>query len=109
MMFAILRQYGIPKKIVDAIYINAFHHRSASGQRACAVSVHHRHRVHHEQKRRHLRLRVSPAKQQQPAERLNDLDYADDLALLERFYSLANDQLRALSQEASKVGLKINL
>ena len=45
----------------------------------------------------------------QPAERLNDLDYADDFGLLERFSSLANDQLRALSQEASKVGLQINL
>ena len=43
-----------------------------------------------------------------PAKTLNDLDYADDIALLEKLVTLANDQLGKLSSEARKVGLVIN-
>ena len=39
---------------------------------------------------------------------LNDLDYADDIALLENTIPRANAQLNTLSAEARPVGLEIN-
>jgi len=39
----------------------------------------------------------------------NDLDYADDIALLENCVEMANCQLAALSKAASAVGLEINV
>ena len=44
-----------------------------------------------------------------PAKLINDLDYADDIALLERLTHLANEQLSKLSHEAKRVGLIINI
>jgi hypothetical protein len=44
-----------------------------------------------------------------PAKKINDCDFADDIALLERFTSIANEQLRKLSEEARQVGLVINI
>ena len=44
-----------------------------------------------------------------PAKLINDLDYADDIALLERLTQLANQQLLKLSNEAKRVGLIINI
>jgi len=43
-----------------------------------------------------------------PARKLSDLDYADDIALLEQLISIANEQLSKLSREAAAVGLHIN-
>ena len=43
-----------------------------------------------------------------PEQKLNDLDYADDKALLESAIERAQDQLDQTSAEASKVGLEIN-
>ena len=43
-----------------------------------------------------------------PEQKLNDLDYADDIALLESAIERAQDQLDQTSAEASKVGLEIN-
>jgi hypothetical protein len=40
--------------------------------------------------------------------KLNDLDYADDIALLEMSITKAAEQLLRLSVEASKVGLEVN-
>ena len=42
----------------------------------------------------------------QPAEKINDLDYADDLALLENLTSIAT---RRLSRHARSTGLEINI
>ena len=44
-----------------------------------------------------------------PAQRISDLDYADDLALLENSIELANEQLEKLALVAKQVGLQINL
>jgi hypothetical protein len=43
-----------------------------------------------------------------PARRLNDLDYADDIALFEALVKIANNQLNRLRVEARAVGLHIN-
>ena len=40
--------------------------------------------------------------------KLNDLDYADDIALLEMSIAKAAEQILRLSVEASKVGLEVN-
>jgi hypothetical protein len=40
---------------------------------------------------------------------INDLDFADDIAMLENSIQLANAQLEKLAEEASKVGLEINV
>lgn len=44
-----------------------------------------------------------------PAKLINDLDFADDIALLEKSHEMANKQLATLSSEAKKVGLEINI
>ena len=44
-----------------------------------------------------------------PAKRLNDLDYADDIALLETNLERAHEQLKTTSENAKKVGLEINV
>ena len=44
-----------------------------------------------------------------PERKLNDLDYADDIALLENCIKMANLQLAELSQTAAIVGLEINV
>ena len=41
--------------------------------------------------------------------RINDLDFADDIAMLENSIQLANAQLEKLAEEASKVGFEINV
>ena len=41
--------------------------------------------------------------------KINDLDFADDIALLENSIQLANKQLEKLAEEARKVGLEINV
>jgi hypothetical protein len=43
-----------------------------------------------------------------PAKRISDLDFADDIVLLENNIKLANEQLEQLRVEAAKVGLIIN-
>ena len=43
-----------------------------------------------------------------PAKHINDLDFADDIVLLENTIKLANEQLERLRVEAAKVGLVIN-
>ena len=43
-----------------------------------------------------------------PARRINDLDFADDIVLLENTIKLANEQLERLRVEAAGVGLVIN-
>ena len=40
-----------------------------------------------------------------PARRINDLDFADDIVLLENTIKLANEQLERLRIEAARVGL----
>ncbi len=44
-----------------------------------------------------------------PALKINDLDFADDLALLENSISAGSQQLATLSSEAIQVGLEINV
>ena len=44
-----------------------------------------------------------------PAKRLIDLDYADDIALLETSLERAHEQLKTTSLNAKKVGLEINV
>jgi hypothetical protein len=44
-----------------------------------------------------------------PTKLINNLDFADDIALLEKSHEMANKQLTALSSEAKKVGLEINI
>ena len=44
-----------------------------------------------------------------PLKRLNDLDYADDIALLEQTIEQAQLQLTATSNKANEVGLEINV
>ena len=44
-----------------------------------------------------------------PVKRLNDLDYADDIALLETSLERANEQLKTTSDNTKKDGLKINV
>jgi hypothetical protein len=44
-----------------------------------------------------------------PAKFINDLDFADDIALLENSIPWAEQQLNTLSAEANEVGLEINL
>jgi hypothetical protein len=41
-------------------------------------------------------------------ERLQDLDYADDICLLSQSYKDMKDKLKDLNKKAVKVGLKIN-
>ena len=43
-----------------------------------------------------------------PDQVINDLDFADDIVLLENSIEMANEQLRILNKEACKVGLTIN-
>ena len=43
------------------------------------------------------------------AKRLNDLDYANDIALLETSLERAQEQLKTTSENAKKVGLEINV
>ena len=43
-----------------------------------------------------------------PARRINDLDFADDIVLLENCIQIANQQLESLRSEAARVGLVIN-
>ena len=43
-----------------------------------------------------------------PARRINDLDFVDDIVLLENCIEIANRQLEKLRVEAKKVGLEIN-
>ena len=43
-----------------------------------------------------------------PARRINDLDFADDIVLLENCIQIANLQLESLRSEAARVGLVIN-
>lgn len=43
-----------------------------------------------------------------PAGKINDLDFAHDIALLENFILLANEQLAKLTEAAAEVGLEIN-
>ena len=45
----------------------------------------------------------------EPAKILSDLDFADDISLLESSKTKAEKQLQELSDNAIKVGLKINL
>ena len=44
-----------------------------------------------------------------PAKKINDLDFADDIALLENNTQRASEQINTLSEEATKVGLNINI
>ena len=44
-----------------------------------------------------------------PAKTINDLDFADDIALLENSIELANKQLQKLANVAKEVGLEINV
>jgi hypothetical protein len=44
-----------------------------------------------------------------PEYKLNDLDYADDIALLESLLENAQAQLERINTEANKVGLEINV
>ena len=44
-----------------------------------------------------------------PAKTINDLDFADDIALLENSIALANKQLQKLALVAKEVGLEINI
>jgi len=44
-----------------------------------------------------------------PEQRLNDLDYADDIALLESTLERSQNQLERTNEEANKVGLEINV
>jgi Reverse transcriptase (RNA-dependent DNA polymerase) len=43
-----------------------------------------------------------------PEQKINDLDFADDIAMLENSIRLANEQIRKLATTASEVGLEIN-
>ena len=43
-----------------------------------------------------------------PTERLEDLDYADDICLLSQSYKDMKEKLKDLNKEAAKVGLKMN-
>ena len=43
-----------------------------------------------------------------PGKRIADLDYADDIALLESTKERASEFLRCVSEEAQNVGLEIN-
>ena len=52
------------------------------------------------------KLRESHRQQEQ---KLNDLDFADDIALLENSIKLANEQLKKLADAALDVGLEINV
>ena len=44
----------------------------------------------------------------EPARRIIDLDFADDIVLLENYIDLANQQLESLRNEAERVGFEIN-
>lgn len=44
-----------------------------------------------------------------PPHLINDLDFADDIVLLENLISIANDQIQKLNDEALKIGLEINI
>ena len=44
-----------------------------------------------------------------PEEVINDLDFADDIALLENFLQQAQAQLNTTAEEAKKIGLEINI
>lgn len=44
----------------------------------------------------------------EPARQINDLDFADDIVLLENCINLANEQIESLRVEAERVGLEIN-
>ena len=44
-----------------------------------------------------------------PERKINDLDYADDIALLENSIAMTNQQLSAISRSAALVGLEINV
>ena len=138
MMFAILRHYGIPESIVAAIrslYDKSTSRVYVGGQLSAPFAVttgvlqgdvlapflfvividyitkraaeDHGFVTHEEKKNetgRSLRKSTRP-----PERRINDLDFADDIALIESSKQRSQKQIDALKLQASKVGLQINL
>ena len=131
MMFAILRHYGIPEKIVHAIrtlYENSTSKVLVDGKTSAefktttgvlqgdvlapflfiiVIDYVIRNSVGSYGFVTHLK-EGTRTRTHKPEQKLNDLDYADDIALLESAIERAQDQLDQTSAEASKVGLQIN-
>jgi hypothetical protein len=138
MMFAILRHYGIPESIVAAIrslYDKSTSRVYVGGQLSAPFAVttgvlqgdvlapflfvividyitkraaeNHGFVTHEEKKNKTGR---SLRKSTRPSERrIDDLDFADDIALIESSKQRSQKQIDALKLQASKVGLQINV
>jgi len=128
MMFAILRHYGIPERIVHAIRTLYDHSTSkvliegklseefktntgvlqgdVLAPTLFIIVIDYVMRNAEDSFGFTTHQRLSARK---PARKLNDLDYADDIALLEESLERAQRQLERTSSEASKVGLEINV
>jgi hypothetical protein len=129
MMFAILRHYGIPAKIVQAIKVlydgstsrvfvegklsRAFHVTTGVLQGdvlAPSLFIIVMDYVMRKSDKEEFgfitHLRRS---NRHPAIRLNDLDFADDIALLSSSCTLAEQQVKCTSDNANEVGLEIHI
>ena len=126
-MFAILRHYGIPQKLVNAIktlYIDfkskvlvnqqlSIEFKTKTGVLQCDVLAPFLFLIVLDYVMRESEENsgfiTHPRQSSRILEqRLNDLDYADDIALLETNRVRAQHQLERTCQKANKVGLEIN-
>ena len=128
MMFAILRHYGIPERIVSAIrilYEGSTSRVLIDGQLSKEFAITTGvlqgdvlapflfiiviDYVMNKSENDYGFITHPRKSSRYPQQRLNDLDYADDIALLEGSQSRAQEQLEECSRTASSVGLEINI
>lgn len=128
-MFAILRHYGLPQKLVQAIktlYNNSTSRILYENQLSEEFKTHSGvlqgdilapflfiiviDYVMRKSENENVGFLTHPREgSRKPEQRLNDLDYADDIALLESEQEKAQDQLESTIQAAGQVGLEINV